>query len=90
MVDFWLVTDLKIISELLSLPPKQRAKIAGILLRSLDDEENVDERKVENAWTKEIERRVEQIRRGKVKLIPGDLFTKKLRTKVRQARRAAK
>jgi putative addiction module component (TIGR02574 family) len=84
------VTDTKLIADLLALSPKRRAKIAGILLRSLDDEEDVDGQEVEDAWAKEIERRVEDIRSGKVKTVPGNVFIRKLRTKVKRARRSAK
>ncbi len=84
------MTDAKIISDLLALPPKRRAKIAGALLRSLDDEDLANEQEIEDAWAKEIELRVKQIRSGKVKAIPGDLFLKKLQAKAKRARRRAK
>ena len=84
------VTDTKLISDLLALSPKRRAKIAGILLRSLDDEEEVDEQEVEDAWATEIARRVEEIRSGKAKMVSGEAFMRKLRAKVKRARRPAK
>ena len=84
------VTDTKLISDLLALSPKRRAKIAGILIRSLDDEEDVNEAEVEDAWANEIERRVEEIRNGKVKMVPGAVFIRRLQTKVKRARRSAK
>jgi putative addiction module component (TIGR02574 family) len=81
-----IVTEAKIVSELLALPSKRRAEITGILLRSLDGEEDADE--VE--WATEIERRVQEIRRGDVKTIPGDLVMKRLRAKVRGSRARAR
>ncbi len=82
--------DAKLISDLLALSPKRRAKIAGILLRSLDDEEDVDEQEVERAWAKELERRVVEIRSGKAKLVSGDAFMRRLRVKVKRVRRPPK
>ena len=83
------MTDAKIISDLLALPSRRRAKIAGALIRSLDDED-VEEREVEVAWTKEIEQRVAQIRGGTAKLIPGGVFMASLRRKVKSVRRRAR
>lgn len=84
------MTETKLISDLLALSAKRRAKIAGILLRSLDDEQDVDPEEVEDAWAKEITRRVEEIRTGKVKLIPGDAFMRNLRAKVTRVRRRSR
>ena len=82
---FRIVSDTKIVATLLGLPAKQRAEIAGILLRSLDGEEGADEG-VDAAWAAEIERRVEEIRRGVVKTTPAEQVMKRLRAKVRRAR----
>jgi hypothetical protein len=43
-------------------------KIVGILLRSLDTKEDVDEEKLDDALAKESARRVDEIRAGNVKL----------------------
>ena len=86
MVGFSNVTQTKLISDLLALPPKRRAKIAGILLRSLDDEEDADQKEIDDAWAKELTRRVEEIRTGKVKLVSGDTFMKNVRAKIKRAR----
>ena len=83
------MTDAKIISDLLALPSKRRAKIAGALIRSLDDEE-VAQGEVDAAWAKEIEHRVAQIRNGTAKLIPGDVFAASLRRKIKSVRRRAR
>jgi putative addiction module component (TIGR02574 family) len=56
-----------ILKEALALPPEARAAVASSLLESLDDE--VDEG-AEEAWKEEITRRLDDIDKGKVKLIP--------------------
>jgi putative addiction module component (TIGR02574 family) len=56
-----------ILKEALALPPEARAAVASSLLESLDDE--VDEG-AEEAWKEEIARRLDDIDKGKVKLIP--------------------
>ena len=78
------MSDTEIISALLALSPRKRAEIAGILLRSLTDEDVEEE--VEKAWAKELERRVEEIRSGSVRAVPGDTAMKRLRRKVRRSR----
>jgi putative addiction module component (TIGR02574 family) len=51
----------KVLKEALSLPPAARAALAGHLLDSLDD--SIDE-DAESAWSKEIERRIDEIDHG--------------------------
>ena len=57
----------KVLKEALGLPLEARAALAGHLLDSLDD--SVDE-DAESAWSKEIERRIDEINRGRVKTVP--------------------
>ena len=57
----------KVLKEALGLPPAARAALAGHLLDSLDD--SIDE-DAESAWGKEIERRIDEIDRGRVKTVP--------------------
>ncbi|HEY7220927.1 MAG TPA: addiction module protein [Candidatus Binatia bacterium] len=57
----------KVLKEALGLPPEARAALAGHLLDSLDD--SIDE-DAESAWSKEIERRIDEIDRGQVKSVP--------------------
>ncbi|MGH9750647.1 MAG: addiction module protein [Candidatus Polarisedimenticolia bacterium] len=56
-----------ILKDALALPPEARAAVASSLLESLDDQ--VDEG-AEEAWKEEIARRLDDIDKGKVKLIP--------------------
>ncbi len=60
-------TDLFIAA--LNLRQKDREKLALMLLDSLDDQE-VSEAEAAKAWEKEILRRAEELRTGKVKGIP--------------------
>ncbi len=48
----------------LRLSATQRARLARVLLESLDDETEED---VETAWAAEAKRRAEELRRGRVK-----------------------
>ena len=49
------------------LPAGERAELAGLLLESLEDQRTDDG--VEEAWAKEIERRMADYRAGRVKTI---------------------
>lgn len=49
------------------LPPDQRAELAGLLLESL--EERGDDNGIEEAWAREIERRMADYRAGRIKTI---------------------
>ena len=60
----------------LALPEAERAEIAASLIRSLDPETDED---MDAAWAMEIQRRVEAIDRGEVRLIPWDDVTQELR-----------
>ena len=62
-----------------ALPESQRAELALALLESLDGPDDPD---VDQAWADEIERRVGEIERGEVELIPGDEVFAKLRRKL--------
>ena len=54
----------KIESEAMTLPVRERARLAERLISSLDDEVDAD---AEAAWTREGERRLSELRSGKVK-----------------------
>ena len=57
----------KVLKDALRLPIEARAALASHLLDSLDD--SIDE-DVELAWSKEIERRIDDLERGKVRTVP--------------------
>jgi putative addiction module component (TIGR02574 family) len=61
------------------LSDTERAELALSLLESLDGPADPD---VEEAWRLEIERRIGQIDRGEVQLIPGDEVFARLRRRL--------
>jgi putative addiction module component (TIGR02574 family) len=73
----------KLLREVLNLPPKARADIAGTLLRSLDQGEDPG---VESAWEAEVERRVRDVDSGRVRLVPWAQARRRLRTTLKRGR----
>jgi putative addiction module component (TIGR02574 family) len=69
-------TSAKAINEVLSLPPKSRAKLAEKLLKSLDDPR---QREIDQLWAKEAEDRIEAYEKGKLKAIPGTEVFRRLK-----------
>lgn len=61
------------------LPDTERAELALSLIESLDGPADPD---VEEAWRVEVERRIAQIERGEVQLIPGDEVFARLRRRL--------
>lgn len=61
------------------LSEAERADLALALIESLDGPTDPD---VEEAWRLEIERRIGQIERGEVQLIPGDEVFARLRRRL--------
>ena len=61
------------------LSEPERAELALALIESLDGQAESD---VEEAWRVEVERRVAQIERGEVQLIPGDEVFARLRRRL--------
>ena len=64
----------ELFDEAVSLPVEIKAQLIDKLLRSLHPfQEEIDE-----LWAAEAEKRVEEIKSGKVKTIPGDEVFKKI------------
>jgi len=61
------------------LSDAERAELALALIESLDGPADPD---VEEAWRVEIERRIGQMERGEVQLVPGDEVFAKLRRRL--------
>lgn len=59
----------QIIREALDLPDEDRATLAGLLIKSLEEDEDHDP-DIEAAWAAEAERRWSEIESGAVKTIP--------------------
>ena len=53
----------EIASDAMKLPPRDRVRLAQRLVSSIDDQMEVD---VESLWAAEAERRLEELRTGKV------------------------
>ena len=61
-----------------SLPADVRMQLVDRLLQSL----NSTQKEIDRLWAKEAEKRVDQIRSGRVKTIPGDKVFDKLRDRL--------
>lgn len=64
-----------LIEEALSLPVEERARVADLILQSL----NPPDPSVEEKWVVEIRRRIEEVESGKVKMIPGNEVFEEIR-----------
>jgi hypothetical protein len=67
----------------LSLEPEQRARLAALLIESLEEVEAVDESEIERLWLAEAEERCRQIDAGEVQLIPANEVLESLRKRSR-------
>ncbi len=65
----------ELLKRAMALPPEERAAMANSLLESLDETADED---AEAAWDDEIKRRVDDIRSGRVKTIPGEEVLRQL------------
>jgi putative addiction module component (TIGR02574 family) len=70
----------ELLKRAIQLPPEERAALAESLFESLDTEADPD---VEEAWTKEIARRVAEIESGAAKMIPWDEAREQLRARLK-------
>jgi putative addiction module component (TIGR02574 family) len=62
-----MLDPVNILQEALKLPPEARAELAASLLDSLDDRVDPD---AQAMWDQEIRRRLEEIDRGQVRMVP--------------------
>lgn len=65
----------ELIAEISDLPVEQRARIADLILQTL----NTPDPDIELAWIQEVEERVEEYEKGNVELIPAREVFKSLR-----------
>lgn len=68
----------ELFDEAISLPVDIRTKLVEQLLQSL----NPSQKEIDKLWGKEAEKRVEEIKNGKVKTIPGEKVFKKIRDRL--------
>jgi putative addiction module component (TIGR02574 family) len=73
-----LMRDLE--SKALKLSPRERARLAQRLISSLDQEADADAEKV---WRDEAERRLDELKSGKVAGIPAEKVIRKARSSLR-------
>lgn len=66
----------EVLEKALALSTQERGLLIDHLIKSLD--EGPAEEGVEEAWGDEIKRRVDEVRSGKVKLIPGEQVLREL------------
>lgn len=70
-----------ILSAALALSPSDRAVVAEILLKSLDEE---DQAKIDAAWAAEAQRRIAAFERGEIKGTPAEEVMRSLRVRNKQ------
>jgi putative addiction module component (TIGR02574 family) len=70
-------TVLELHERVLSLPPKERATLAELLLASLEPKSAA-----QRAWAQLADRRREDVRSGKVRMVPGDEALARIRAKI--------
>ena len=66
----------EVLEKALALPVQDRGLIIDRLIESLDNEPA--EEGVEEAWSEEIKRRVDDIKSGRVEMIPGEEVHRRL------------
>lgn len=71
----------KIVDEVLLLPTDARVSLVEQLLASLNLPTQPE---VDRLWAKEAERRIAQVEKGKVRLIPGEKVFSDIRKKYRR------
>ncbi len=72
--------------EVLELPPKSRVQLAEKILETVED---YTDPAVEEAWSKEIERRMEEIESGTAVGIPADEVMANARRELHETRRVS-
>lgn len=75
----------RIEDEALHLPLDERSKLAGKLLASLDDGDDVE---ISAEWREELQRRVRDIDEGRAKLIPHDEVMQRVKARLQEVRQA--
>jgi putative addiction module component (TIGR02574 family) len=75
----------EVFAKAMRLSSEERELLIDRLMESLDDEPA--DPGVEAAWDEEIKRRIDDIRSGKVKMIPGEEVLRELQARLRRARK---
>jgi len=69
-----------VLDAALALSADDRAEIAERLMLSLDEQR---QQEIEDAWTAEIQRRMDEVDRGEVAMIPADEAMRRIRERKR-------
>ena len=64
-------------AQLLRLPPEERARLARVLIESLDDQPELDP-----SWFEEAERRVAELANGDVEAVPSAMALENARRRL--------
>ena len=67
--------------EVLELEASERARLAGVLLASLEEDLNASPEEIEGAWSEEVQNRLRDIRAGRAKLLPAEDVLQNLRNR---------
>ncbi|HMH41987.1 MAG TPA: addiction module protein [Pyrinomonadaceae bacterium] len=67
--------------QAMTLPGESRARLADLLVESLDADALTD---IDRLWLAEAKRRRDEVRSGEVKTIPGDEALRRVRDSVRR------
>jgi len=70
----------KLVEQAMTLPGESRARLADLLVESLDGEELS---RIDQLWAAEAKRRRDEVRSGLVEPIPGDEVLRKVRDSLR-------
>jgi len=65
----------ELIDEVASLPVEERTRVVDTLLRSL----NAPESAIDAAWAEVAQRRLDELRAGRVDAIPGEVVFERIR-----------
>jgi putative addiction module component (TIGR02574 family) len=74
----------ELLEKALALSTQERGELAARLIDSLDDGSPEDG--VEEAWQEEVQRRVDDIRSGRVQTIPGEQLRERLNARLLDGR----
>jgi putative addiction module component (TIGR02574 family) len=78
-----MATKEDLLSDVLRLPPEERAEVAHRLLLSLEESEDPG---AEAEWSEELERRAREVLDGSVKTVPWEQVEARISTRIRQRR----
>ncbi len=79
-----MATKDELLSDVLQLPPEQRAEVAHELLLSLEGEP--EDTAAEAEWDQELERRAREVLDGTVKTVPWKEVETRISTRLRRRR----